>query len=217
MTILILGATGRTGKHLLEQALHKGHNVHVLVRDKNKLSLSSVMMTIFEGTPTDPDILEKAMTGCDAVLSSLNISRGTDFPWSELRTPKDFLSTTMKNIISVTGKLGIKRIIVLSAWGVNETKNEIPGWFRWFIDHSNIKYPYLDHGIQEDLIKVTELDWTVLRPAGLSNSKKEKEVKISFNAIPKPGLLISRRNVAKFMLTILEENSYIRQMPTISS
>jgi len=217
MRILILGATGRTGKHLLDLALGRGHSVNVLVRDKNKLPRLSDRLKVFVGIPTDPGILEEAMTGCEAVLSSLNISRHSDFPWAKLRTPKDLLSATMKNIIAIAGKLGIKRIIVLSAWGVNETKKEIPGWFRWAIDHSNIKYPYLDHGVQEDLLKATDLDWTIVRPSGLNNSRKEKKIKVSFNAVPKPGYLISRKNVAGFLMDILETKSYIRQAPTIST
>lgn len=217
MQILILGATGRTGKQLLDLALLKGYAVNVLVRDKNKLKSTSAQLNVFEGIPTDPLMLGKAMYGCQAVLSTLNVSRSSDFPWAKLRTPTDFLSATMKNIISLAGKTGIKRIIVVSAWGVNETRKEIPGWFRWMIDHSNIRYPYLDHGIQEELLKATTLDWTILRPSGLNNSKKEKKVKVSFNANPKPGLMISRLMVAKFMLDTLQNHSYIRQSPTIST
>lgn len=217
MRILILGATGRTGRHLVEQALHKGHIVHALVRDKNKVRLAHNQLHLFEGSPADIGAIEKAMQGCDAVLSSLNISRTSDFPWSPLRTPKDFLSDSMNKIIAVCNKSGCKRIIVTTAWGVNETKKEIPGWFRWFIDNSNIRFPYIDHGVMENILKASSLDWTIVRPAGLTNSSKEKKVKISFNGLPRPGLTISRRNVAKFMLSALEEGGFIRQLPTIST
>lgn len=217
MRILILGATGRTGKHILEQALHKGHIIHVLVRDKSKLHLAHNQLHIFEGSPADIAAVEQAMHGCEAVLSALNISRTSDFPCAALRTPKDFLSDTMNKIIAVCNTLRCKRIVVATAWGVNETKKEIPGWFRWFIDNSNIKYPYLDHGVVENLLKASSLDWTVIRPVGLINSSKEKKVRVSFNGLPKPGLTISRRNVARFMIAALEENVYIKELPTISA
>ncbi len=217
MRILILGATGRMGKHLLEQALHRGHVVHALVRNKSKPALSHSQLHIFEGTPLDSTALEKAMTGCEAVLSALNISRTSDFPWAPLRTPKDFLSGSMKVIIEVCNKLHCKRVIVTTAWGVNETKKEIPGWFRWFIDHSNIRFPYLDHGVLENLLKISSLEWTIVRPVGLTNSSQEKKVIVSFNAVPRPGLTVSRRTVAKFMLGVLHDKAYIRQTPTVSS
>ncbi|OSZ79774.1 hypothetical protein CAP36_00475 [Chitinophagaceae bacterium IBVUCB2] len=217
MRILILGATGRTGKHILEQTLHKGYIVHVLVRDRSKIHLVHNQLHIFEGSPADITAIEKAMKDCEAVLSALNISRTSDFPWAGLRTPKDFLSDTMNKIIAVCNKLGCKRIIVTTAWGVNESKKEIPGWFRWFIENSNIKYPYRDHGLLEELLKASSLDWTIIRPAGLINSSKEKKVKVSFNGLPKPGLTISRRNVARFMVAALEEHAYIKELPTIST
>jgi putative NADH-flavin reductase len=206
MQILILGATGRTGKQLLQQALHKGYTVHALVRDKSRVSLANSRLILFEGTPTDLVALEQAMQGCEAVLSVLNISRASDFPWAGLRTPKDFLSDSMNKVIAVCNNINCERIIVVTAWGVNESKKELPGWFRWVIDHSNVKYPYLDHGVVENLLKASSLDWTIVRP-----------VKVSFNGDPKPGYTISRRNVAKFMLDALENRSFLRQSPTVSS
>jgi uncharacterized protein YbjT (DUF2867 family) len=215
MRILILGATGRTGKHLLEQALQRGYHVHVLVRIKNKLPLDHGHLTVFEGSPSDPGALDNAMNGCEAVLSALNISRYNDFPWTKLRTPVDFLSSVMKSIIELMATHGIKRIIFTSAWGVAETRKDIPGWFRWFIEHSNIRYPYDDHARQEDLLKQTSLHWTAVRAVGLTNSDNNKEVMVSLNNNPEPKLLISRSHVATFMLDALEKNLYMGEMPVV--
>ena len=216
MKILILGATGRTGKYLLNEALARGYDVSVLVRDTSKMSVQSEELTVFEGTPTDKDSLKKAAQDCEAILSALNISRTSDFPWAKLRTPTDFLSQTMRNIIEVSRKEQVKRIIVTTAWGVGETRGEIPGWFRWLIENSNIRYPYEDHEKQENLLKETELDWTVVRPVGLTNSLKEREITVSFANQPRPKLTVSRLNAAKFMLDALENHSFIRKCPVIS-
>jgi putative NADH-flavin reductase len=216
MRILLLGATGRTGKLLLEQALQRSHTVNVLVRDKNKINGNDHRVTVFEGSPLDKSALENAMKGCEGILSALNISRTSDWPWAKLRSPKDLLSSVMKSIIEVATKQNINRIIFTSAWGVAETKKDIPGWFRWFIDNSNIRYPYLDHERQEDLLKETSLRWTSVRLAGLTNSKKKKEVIVSINNNPKPHLMIGRRNVATFMLDVLEKNLYVRETVAVS-
>ena len=148
-----MGATGRTGKFLLEQALEHGHIVHVLVRDKNKIPFKKYNLELFEGTPSDKIALEKAMKGCEVILSSLNISRKYEFPWSGLRTPKGFLSVTMKNIIELSSSNPVRRVIFTSAWGVSETKKDLPGWFRWLVDHSTRRFPYHDHERQEELVK----------------------------------------------------------------
>lgn len=217
MKILLLGSTGRTGRWILEEAIGRGHIVHALVRNPAKVKFSNGRLTLFEGTPTDSAALENAMEGCDAIISSINISRTHDFPWSPLRTPKDFLSASMKNIIALAQRHSIDRIVITSAWGVAETRADIPGWFRWLIEHSNIRYPYADHAVQEDLLKASTLNWTAVRPVGLINSKKDKTTTVTLDKMPKPGLLIPRRMVARFMLEVLEKHLYIKQLPVISA
>jgi putative NADH-flavin reductase len=69
MKILILGATGRTGKWLIRKALEKGFLVNVLVRDKSSLETLD-RLNLFIGSPLDKELLAQAMTGCDAVISS---------------------------------------------------------------------------------------------------------------------------------------------------
>jgi putative NADH-flavin reductase len=216
MRILLLGATGRTGKLVMQQALQRGHIVHALVRDKNKVKLNHADLTLFEGQPADKAVLENGMKGCEAILSALNISRTSDFPWAKLRSPKDFLSSVMKHIIELAPQQSISRIIFTSAWGAAETRKDIPGWFRWFIEHSNIKYPYDDHARQEELIKQTSLQWTSVRPVGLTNSNNTKELIVTINNNPKPWLTISRRHVASFMLDVLEKNLYVGEMVVVS-
>jgi putative NADH-flavin reductase len=215
MRILLLGATGRTGQLVLEQALERGHIVHALVRDKQKISFQKYNLLLFEGTPSDKIALEKSIAGCEAVISVLNISRKNEFPWAGLRTPKDFLSATMKNIIEVAGKNNIHRVVFTSAWGVNETKNDLPSWFRWLIDHSSLRHPYRDHERQEELIKESGMEWTAVRPVFLTNSKKKKNIIVHDNNSD-PHLFIGRKNLAGFMLDVVGKNLYRRESPVVS-
>lgn len=216
MKILLLGATGRVGRHLLQQSLERGYIVHAMVRDVSKVKTAHENLIVFEGSPSVKGLLNHAMAGCEAILSALNISRYNDWPWAKLRTPKDFLSSVMKDIIALAPQHHIQRIIFTSAWGVAETKKEIPGWFRWFIEHSNIRYPYEDHARQEELLKQTSLHWTAVRAAGLVNTKKKKTIIVSFDNTPPPRLTIGRRSLASFMLDALEKNMYVREMPVVS-
>ena len=211
MRILLLGATGRTGRYLLDQALHHGHIVHALVRDKQKISTRQYNLILFQGSPSDKTALESAMRGCEAVLSVLNISRKYEFPWAGLRTPKDFLSSTMRNIVELAGKNNIRRVVFASAWGVYETKKELPGWFRWLLDNSTIRYQYLDHERQEQVAKDSNLDWTAVRPVFLTNSSAVREVIVHTEREGNPKSYISRRNLAAFMLKVLEKNLYLCQ------
>lgn len=216
-TILILGSTGRTGKWLLDEALKRGYSVNVLVRNKSKVP-SHTHLRIFEGNPSNKNNLTEAVEGCEIVLSALNISRNSDFPWAKLRASESFLSQTMQNLIEIRASGKLKKVIFTSAWGVNETNKDIPWWFRWLIDNSNIGVAYRDHERQEKLLDNATLNYTAVRPVGLTNSLATQKVRVTLeNNTPTPNLTISRLTTAKFMLDCMEQNLYNRQKPIISA
>src|SRR6195952_3015039 len=138
MKILILGATGRTGRLIVEETLKQGYDLNVLVRDKNKISFNSKSIKVYQGTPTRRTDLAVAMQGCDLIISALGIVRASDAPWSKLITAPNFISESIKNAIAEADQQKLNRLITVSAWGVGETKKDIPFWLRWLIDYTNM-------------------------------------------------------------------------------
>jgi putative NADH-flavin reductase len=221
-TIAVLGASGRTGRWIVQEALERGYTVRAIVRDPIVRDpagrpLRHERLQVVQGTPTDEQVLREALTGCQAVLSALNISRTSDFPWSPLRSPAELLSGTMQKVLPLCRELGIRRLLVVTAWGVHETKQDMPGWFRFLIENSNLKVPYRDHERQEALIEASALDWTLVRPVGLTNAAGQQPVQVTLDSTTRPSLTISRRSVARFLLDSLDQQQYIRQKPVISS
>jgi putative NADH-flavin reductase len=216
MKILIIGATGRTGRLIVEEALKQGYDLNVLVRDKNKLPFNSKVIKVFQGTPTRRKDLADAMQGCEVIISALSIARVSDAPWSKITTPANFISESMKNVIAEADHQNIKRLITISAWGVLETKKDVPFWFRWLINYTNLRIAYAEHESQEKLLADSNLNWTAVRPVALNNSKKKKTLKVSLSNSPKPSIQISRHSVAKFIVDILKSNEYSMKSPTIS-
>ncbi|MEM8510162.1 MAG: NAD(P)H-binding protein [Bacteroidota bacterium] len=215
MKILLLGATGRTGKLVLEKALEKGHHVNCLSRNSQRIKQRSGL-TIFEGNPNTTTDLEKAISGCDAVISVLNISRKSDFPWSKLRTPKTYLSDVMQVLVPLMENEKISRISVCSAWGVSDSGNDIPKWFKWLIENSNIGIAYQDHQRQENRLTESNLEWTIVRPVGLTNANRKEKIRESLKNKPKPRLLISRKSVAVYLLESLNRTDLARKKIVIS-
>lgn len=210
----MLGATGRLGGEILQQLIKENITVNVLVRKPDNLGVISEKVSVFKGDPFDQNALNGAMVECNSIITCLNISRRSDFPWSKLRTPKKLLSQTMQQLLHLMPKYGISRIITVSAWGTNETKKELPGWFRWLIYNSNIRYGYLDHERQEDLLTSTDLKWTIVRPVGLNNSNKDKPIQSVLNEKPKH-VMVSRSNVAQFVVEALLNGRFIQKKPTV--
>ena len=97
MKILLLGATGRTGKQIIEEAIKRGHKISAIARDPEKLK--DYDLEIIQGTPYDYKTIEKAITGCEAVINTLNVSRKSDNPWARLAAPKDMISKAASNSI----------------------------------------------------------------------------------------------------------------------
>ena len=216
MKILLLGATGRTGKYVVDEALQRGYELNCLVRDAQKIKTVHERLKVFEGSPEKLSDLEQAIKNCEAIINVLNISRNSDFPWAKLRTSPMFLSVVMKNVIELAEIHKVKRIIACSAWGAAETKKDIPAWFRWLIDKSNIGLTYRDHERQEKLLMSSPLLWTIVRPAGLTDSKKYQGIIESYNNKPKPKMTINRISLAKYMVEAITNETLIGKAPVIS-
>ena len=74
MKILILGATGRTGKLILTEALKQGYEINCLVREPKKIKEKNKRLNIYKGSPDRISELENAINGCDGIINALNIS-----------------------------------------------------------------------------------------------------------------------------------------------
>ncbi|MCA6073594.1 NAD(P)-dependent oxidoreductase [Fulvivirga sedimenti] len=216
MKILVLGGSGRTGQWVIQEALEAGFFVHALVRNQESLPAHD-RLRILEGSCLKRKDLDKALTGTSAVVSTLNVSRKSDFTWSKLRSPEDLMSKTIESLIPLMYAHGISRLIAVSASGVGDSSGYLPGWFGWLIKNSNIRYAYADHERQEKLIRNSDLDWTVYRPVGLTNANKISKVKITGNDGPEPSLTISRRTLAHYIIESLENNLHFQESPIIST
>ena len=211
MNILILGATGRTGRLFAQAALAANHNVTAIIRDKSKSTMPKIKF--LEGSPTDGKLLEKTLQGIDAVVVSLNINRTSDNPFAKVVSPLTLISDSVKALIPAMEKNGVKRIITVSGSGVGDSWKQMPLIARLLIRYSNIMRAYEDHDRQEQIVRNSKLEWTIVRPVMLNN-KDNDLYKVS---VGKPtGHGISRKAVAKFILDALESGKYEKEVVTLN-
>jgi uncharacterized protein YbjT (DUF2867 family) len=211
MKILVLGATGRTGKLFAQLATSKNHQVTAIIRNKKDTILPKV--NYIEGLPTDEQLLTKALQGMDAVVVSLNINRTSDNPFAKVISPLTLISDSVRAVSSAMEKNNVKRIVSVSASGVGDSWNDMFLVVRWLIRYSNIWKAYEDHDRQEKILRQSALDWTIVRPVMLN----DKDVDEYTAVIGKPtGGNISRKAVAKFILDALESGTYVRDTVTLS-
>jgi putative NADH-flavin reductase len=211
MNILILGGTGRTGRLITQAAVSNNHEVTAIIRDKTKATIAGV--TYLEGSPTDGNLLDSALKGIDAVVVSLNINRTSDSPFAKVVSPLTLISDSVRALIPAMEKNGVRRIVSISASGVGDSWKDMPLIGRWFIRSGNIWKAYLDHDRQEQALRQSDLDWTIVRPVMLN----DKDV-YGYKAIigKATASSISRKGVARFILDALETGEYKKQVVTVN-
>ena len=216
MRILLLGATKGLGKEILKEALNLGFEINCLVRNTKKFPVEQNNIRVFEGDATSSIDLENAVQDSKIIISTLNVMRKNLFPWSNITNDKNTISKSSKNIIEISKRKKVKHLISVSAWGVNESLDQIPIWFKLLIKNSNLKYPYIDHGKSEKLLVNSNLNWTILRPSALVNFLNNHQVKESISLKNKPSLIISRKSLAKFIINIVDKKNYYNKIVTVS-
>jgi putative NADH-flavin reductase len=215
MKILLLGATGRTGKLIIAEAVKRGHKISAIARDPAKLKDFDIEIT--RGTPYDYDTVEKAITGCEAVINTLNVSRKSDNPWAPLIAPKDMISKSASNAIKAMEKNGIKRFVALGAIGAGRSWKTAPGILRFFVSITNLKYAFQDHGKQEEILENSTMDYTICRAPMLSG-KSNITGAIATPEDQKPSnMVLSRNSAAEFFIRIIENNEHIRETISLSN
>ncbi len=209
MKLLIIGGTGRTGQELIKQALVQGHVVTVLVRNPKKLKQIHPNLKIIIGDILLSDSLEKAFSGQDAVLSALGHKR--------FFIKTNILSEGTKNSISTMEKCDVKRFICITSLGLNDIRYKLGLYYTLFVIPFILLFYFLDKEKQEKLIVQSKLDWTIVRPGQLTNGKKRGKYRhgsdLGSYLLTK---MISRADVADFILSQLNDNTYLHKTPAIT-
>ncbi|HEV8095557.1 MAG TPA: NAD(P)H-binding protein, partial [Burkholderiales bacterium] len=158
MRLLILGATGPTGRNLVDQALAAGHDVTALVRNASRLTVTHPRLAVAVGDVTDSRTLESAMAGKDAVLSALGAG-------NSLRS--EIVSRAMAALVPAMRAKGIKRVIFLSAFGVGDTLGQA-NLLQRFVYRTMLRRLFADKAKADAMLRASDLDWTLVYPTLLT-------------------------------------------------
>lgn len=206
--LAMLGATGRTGRQLLAQALGRGLEVTALAREPAKLGDLRGAVTVVQGTVADPETLERVVTGCSAVLSALGHVKDS---------PADLLTTSSLNMVAAMKKLGVKRLVVLTNTAVEDSSDRPPlahMALRAVLALANSKLKRDSIGAAK-IIADSGLDWTLARAPILTDGPRTGNYRVGPLKSGMP-LRVSRADVADFMLSCVTEGKFVCKRPVIS-
>ena len=207
MKLAIFGATGKTGIAVVEQALEQGNQVTAFVRDQARMAIEDERLTMVTGDVFDPARVAQAIEGQDAVVCVLGA--GSDLKKTTVRTDGTI------NIINGMKKHAVKRLLVVTAMGVGESWDTLSFVNKLFFA-TLLKSSRSDHEAQEAVVKASELDWTIIRPSGLTDTPRTGKYNAGEN-IPAVTSKIARADVADLILLELKQNTRKGKAVTITN
>src|SRR5215472_98851 len=206
--VLIVGATGGTGRQLVEQAVERGYTVTALVRNPSKLPISHPQLNVMQGDVLDEGTVKKVMAGRDAVLCALG--------HKQFFYPTRILSDGIRNILRAMEAQGVSRLVCETSLGIGGSAFRMGLYYTFFVIPVILPFYYWDKTRQEKLIEGSSTEWVIVRPGVLTNGKKKGRLRQGSRVGSFLWTVrISRADVAEFMLDQLAAESYLRTAPGI--
>lgn len=210
MNVIIFGATGTLGRHLVEQALSQGHEVTAFARHPETLGLEHERLRYQAGDVLDAAAVDRAVAGAvgshDAVLIALGAGR-----------KGGVRAAGTRNVIDAMKHHGVKRLICLSTLGAGDSRNLLNFFWKRIMFGLLLRAAYADHEAQERLVRQSGLDWTLVRPGAFTDGDATGQYR---HGAPLPAdnltLKIARADVAGFMLRQLTDTAYLHRAPGVT-
>jgi len=200
MKLFVMGATGRTGQEVVQQAIARGHYVTAFVRSPESITLRNERLTVLKGNAMDENELSEAMQNHDAVISTLGPR--------EVFRPGTLLHDSALATTRAMNRSGVRRLVVLSAAAHFPG---IPNRIASFIMRNHMR----DSLAMEAIVQANGLDWTIARPPRLTQ-EDSVTYRSREGAAPKMGFTLSRKAVAAFMLDAIEQKKHVHKIVGIA-
>jgi putative NADH-flavin reductase len=207
MQLAVFGATGRTGRPLVAQALDRGHDVVAFARDPSDLAgLDHASLTVVEGDAYTGVGVADAVAGADAVVSVLGQTSAG---------PDDLLTVAGDHVLDAMNGAGVDRFVTLVGAGVREDDESVSltGKAMGTLLKLLAKEVLEDAEAHVEHVRASDVDWTVVRAPRLvdgdgAGDYRAGDIALGFGSV-------ARADVARFILDLLEDDAYVGEMPKV--
>jgi len=202
MNIAVIGGTRGTGSHVVEQALEAGHAVTLLARRPESLSVPDNLRVV-GGDILDLESVLETVSGVNAVVVSIGIP--------PTRHPVTVFSEGVRCVISAMEKSGIRRLVTVSGIGAGDSRGHGGFFYDRILNPLLLKTNYADKDRMEEIVRITDLDWTIVRPGFLTNGPRSGLYQVLTDMTGVRCGRISRADTAAFILGELENPRHIHE------
>lgn len=207
MHLFIAGASGRTGRLLVDLALRHGHRVTAFEREHTDFDTDSTQVRLVRGDALDPATIDGLATA-DAVVSLLAPHPRTD--------GRLYVEGT-RNLANAAVRAGVRRFVTVSAQGAGVDPRLLPRAYRLVLHIPVVARLYPDIALMEaELTARTDLEWTIVRPPLLTNRRGTASIRETVGPVVPGGLTLPRADLAAYLLNVVETNAHAREVVAIA-
>ena len=209
MKTIVFGATGTIGALAVKNLLNEGHQVTAFARKPEKLAISHPQLTLVSGDALNEKDVARAIEGHDAVIVTLGAGMSRK---SMVR------SEGTMNVIHGMQKHGVSRLICQSTLGAHESWDNLNFFWKRIMFGALLRPVFKDHELQEQLVRASGLDWTIVRPGAFADGPATGAYKEAFGPSERNlSLKIARADIAAFLARQLKDLRYARRAVAISN
>ncbi len=208
--VVIFGGSRGVGLETVKQALAAGHEVRAVARTASKIGLSHSGLERLDGSALDPAHVAQALDGIDVVIQALGVAAGPGM----VRRGTDLFSRSTTLLLPAMAAAGIRRLICLTGYGAGDSRSTY-GCLSGFAFTLLLGRVYDDKTVQEGLIRQSGLDWTIARPGILTNGSRTGRYKVLVERRKWRQGLISRADVADFLVQQIDDDTLIGKAPVL--
>lgn len=203
MKLAVFGASGKTGREVVRQALARGYAVTAFVRQTARLPIAHANLRMIAGELSNPEAIARVVDGQTAVISTLGVGRPM--------THDQAVIEGVRAIARAAEHASVERLLYLSFIGVHDSR-DAAGFVLRQLATTLLRHEVVDHEVKEAAIIASFVDWTIVRPPKLTNGRLTAAYRVGEDIRARSPLpLMSRADVADFMLRQLTDAAFIRK------
>jgi putative NADH-flavin reductase len=210
-TLLVIGASQGIGLESVKRALAEGHTVRAFARSASAIAIDDAKLAKVSGDALDAAAIANAVAGVDAVILSLGAPKTAQ----AVLTGTTLFSKSTRILIDAMRAADVRRLVAVTGFGAGDSRGRGGFLYDALMFPLVLKRIYDDKDVQEQMIRASDLEWTIARPGLLTGGPATGKMRVLADAKDWQVGSVTRADVADFLVRETFERRYVGQTPLL--